>query len=103
MIAVLAVKSGRPGNLESAQQLAMYMMGRSNDAEESFRKCFEDGVGWYAPAHNNLGAVLWDAGQVREAVQFLLPCTSPTSPTPLPALEFESCARAVLPGPLSAR
>ena len=41
-------------------------MGRVNDAEESFRHCIADGAS-YAPAYNNLGAVLWDAGQAREA------------------------------------
>ncbi|HEX6574911.1 MAG TPA: tetratricopeptide repeat protein [Gemmatimonadaceae bacterium] len=46
--------------------IALYMMGRSNDAEASFRKCISQGSP-YAAAHNNLGAILWDAGQAREA------------------------------------
>jgi tetratricopeptide (TPR) repeat protein len=42
------------------------MMGRSNDAEDSFQRCVTDDAA-YAPAHNNLGAIFWDAGQAREA------------------------------------
>jgi len=46
--------------------VALYMMGRTNDAEASFRRCIRDSAS-YAAAHNNLGALLWEAGEVREA------------------------------------
>ena len=46
--------------------IALYLMGRSNDAEASFRKCITSSDPSPA-AHNNLGTILWDAGEVREA------------------------------------
>jgi tetratricopeptide (TPR) repeat protein len=46
--------------------IALYLMGRSNEAEESFRRSLFGDSG-FAAAHNNIGAVLWDAGEAREA------------------------------------
>jgi tetratricopeptide (TPR) repeat protein len=46
--------------------IALYLMGRHNDAEASFRRCLDSKDGSPA-AWNNLGAILWDSGEVREA------------------------------------
>lgn len=61
----LAVEPANP-RVWNQRGIALYLMGRSNDAEESFRRCIENGAK-YAAAHNNLGAVLWDAGELRDA------------------------------------
>ena len=46
--------------------IALYLMGRLNDADASFRRCVGQGDS-SAAAWNNLGAILWDSGEVREA------------------------------------
>jgi tetratricopeptide (TPR) repeat protein len=46
--------------------LALYLLGRTDDANASFTECLRAGSR-YAAAHNNIGALLWDAGDVREA------------------------------------
>ncbi|MEO5511333.1 MAG: tetratricopeptide repeat protein [Longimicrobiales bacterium] len=61
----LAVNPESP-RIWNQRGIALYLMGRANDAEENFRDCIAKGS-HYAAAHNNLGAVLWDAGDVREA------------------------------------
>jgi len=61
----VAVNANNP-RVWNQRGIALYLMGRSNDAEESFRQCIENGNS-YAAAHNNLGALLWDAGEAREA------------------------------------
>jgi cellulose synthase operon protein C len=61
----LAVNADNP-RVWNQRGVALYMMGRTNDAEASFRRCIRDTAS-YAAAHNNLGALLWDAGDVREA------------------------------------
>jgi len=61
----LAVAAENP-RIWNQRGIALYMMGRSNDAEESFRHCVQADAA-YAPAHNNLGALLWDMGNAREA------------------------------------
>ena len=61
----LAVDSDNP-RVWNQRGIALYLMGRSNEAEESFRHCIETGAK-YAAAHNNLGAVLWDAGALHDA------------------------------------
>jgi len=49
--------------------IALYLLGRSSEAEQSLRDCIVRKPD-YAPAENNLGALLWDAGKLREATNF---------------------------------
>ena len=46
--------------------IALYLLGRSSEAEQTFRDCLMRTPG-YAAAENNLGALLWDTGKLREA------------------------------------
>jgi tetratricopeptide (TPR) repeat protein len=46
--------------------IALYLLGRSSEAEQTFRDCLVRSPG-YAAAENNLGALLWDTGKQREA------------------------------------
>jgi tetratricopeptide (TPR) repeat protein len=46
--------------------IALYLLGRSSEAEQTFRQCLGRAM-TYAAAENNLGALLWDAGDRREA------------------------------------
>ena len=46
--------------------IALYLLGRSSEAEQTFRDCLVRTPG-YAAAENNLGALLWDTGKMREA------------------------------------
>ena len=46
--------------------IALYLLGRSSEAEQTFRDCLVRTPG-YAAAENNLGALLWDTGKLREA------------------------------------
>jgi tetratricopeptide (TPR) repeat protein len=61
----LALGAGSP-RVWNQRGVALYLLGRSDDAAKSFRVCLRETTK-YAPAHNNLGALLWDAGAVREA------------------------------------
>lgn len=49
--------------------VALYLLGRGDEAEMSFARCIGDGEG-YAPAENNLGALFWNAGKGREATNW---------------------------------
>jgi tetratricopeptide (TPR) repeat protein len=46
--------------------IALYLLGRTSEAEQTFRDCMVRSPG-YAAAENNLGALLWDTGKLREA------------------------------------
>lgn len=46
--------------------IALYLLGRRSEAEQTFRDCIGSAVR-YAAAENNLGALLWDRGSVRDA------------------------------------
>jgi tetratricopeptide (TPR) repeat protein len=46
--------------------IALYLLGRTSEAEQTFKDCLVRKPG-YAAAENNLGALLWDAGKIREA------------------------------------
>jgi cellulose synthase operon protein C len=46
--------------------IALYLLGRTSEAEQTFRDCTCRAVR-YAAAENNLGALLWDRGSVRDA------------------------------------
>lgn len=46
--------------------IALYILGRSSEAEQIFRNCVGRAQ-TYAAAQNNLGALLWDRGNVRQA------------------------------------
>ena len=49
--------------------IALYLLGRSSEAEQTLRDCIVRTPD-YAAAENNLGALLWDAGKLREATNF---------------------------------
>ncbi|MFN2602023.1 MAG: tetratricopeptide repeat protein [Gemmatimonadaceae bacterium] len=49
--------------------IALYLLGRSSEAEQTFRDCLVRTPG-YAAAENNLGALLWDTGKMREATNY---------------------------------
>lgn len=46
--------------------IALYLLGRTSEAEQTFRNCIGRANG-YAAGQNNLGALLWGGGNVREA------------------------------------
>jgi tetratricopeptide (TPR) repeat protein len=46
--------------------IALYLLGRTSEAEHTFRDCLVKHPN-YAAAENNLGALLWDVGKLREA------------------------------------
>jgi tetratricopeptide (TPR) repeat protein len=46
--------------------ISLYLLGRSSEAEQTFRDCLVRSPA-YAAAENNLGALLWDTGKLREA------------------------------------
>lgn len=46
--------------------IALYLLGRRSEAEQTFRSCIGRAKE-YAAGQNNLGALLWDGGHVREA------------------------------------
>jgi len=46
--------------------IALYLLGRTFEAEQTFRNCLGRAQ-TYAAGQNNLGALLWGAGNVREA------------------------------------
>ncbi|HYN83578.1 MAG TPA: tetratricopeptide repeat protein [Gemmatimonadaceae bacterium] len=46
--------------------IALYLLGRTSEAEQTFRSCIGRAKA-YAAGQNNLGALLWDGGHVREA------------------------------------
>jgi tetratricopeptide (TPR) repeat protein len=56
---------GAPPRVLSQRGIALYLLGRRSEAEQTFRDCIVRTS--YAAAENNLGALLWDAGKVREA------------------------------------
>lgn len=49
--------------------IALYLLGRSSEAEQTLRDCIVRTPD-YAAAENNLGALLWDAGKLREATNY---------------------------------
>jgi tetratricopeptide (TPR) repeat protein len=49
--------------------IALYLLGRSSEAEQTLRDCIVR-TPEYAAAENNLGALLWDAGKLREATNY---------------------------------
>ena len=46
--------------------IALYLLGRTSEAEQTFRNCIGRAK-TYAAGQNNLGALLWGGGNVREA------------------------------------
>jgi tetratricopeptide (TPR) repeat protein len=46
--------------------IALYLLGRTSEAEQTFRSCIGRAQA-FAAGQNNLGALLWDGGHVREA------------------------------------
>ena len=64
----LAIADGTP-RIWNQRGIALYLLGRAGEAEQSFARCIGRGHE-YAPAKNNLGALLWDAGKAREATNW---------------------------------
>jgi cellulose synthase operon protein C len=57
---------GVPPRVLNQRGIALYLLGRSSEAEQTFHDCIAR-MKNYAAAQNNLGALLWDAGKLREA------------------------------------
>jgi cellulose synthase operon protein C len=57
---------GMSARVMNQRGIALYLLGRSSDAQQTFRKC-TIGPTTCAAAENNLGATLWDVGELREA------------------------------------
>lgn len=58
--------SGAVPRIHNQRGIALYLLGRSSEAEQTFHDCLVKTPG-YAAAENNLGALLWDRGKLREA------------------------------------
>jgi tetratricopeptide (TPR) repeat protein len=57
---------GAGQRIHNQRGIALYLLGRSSEAEQTFRDCLVRMPG-YAAAQNNLGALLWDRGKLKEA------------------------------------
>lgn len=60
---------GATPRILNQRAIALYLLGRSSEAEQTLRDCIVCRP-TYAAAENNLGALLWDAGRLREATNY---------------------------------
>ena len=67
-LAVRIALGGAAPRVLNQRGIALYLLGRTSEAEQTFRDCLVRKPD-YAAAENNLGALLWDAGKAarREA------------------------------------